>query len=84
MPDLTCPALLWIPLRITNYFGYGTFTLCRVTFQLSSPIFCSTTFEVLTPIVFLLLVWALAISLATTFAIIIIFFSFSYLDVSVH
>ena len=41
-------------------------------------------FEVLTPSVFLLLVWALAISLATTLAIIIIFFSFSYLDVSVH
>ena len=41
-------------------------------------------FEVLTPKVFLLLVWALAISLATTLAIIIIFSSFSYLDVSVH
>ena len=40
--------------------------------------------EVRTPHVFLLAVWALAISLATTFAIIIIFSSFSYLDVSVH
>ena len=42
------------------------------------------TYAVLTPFVFLLTVWPLSLSLATTHKISVDFFSYSYLDVSVR
>ena len=70
--------------RSYHHFTYETFTLFGLLFQNSSAMTLSNFFVVLTPIIFLLLVWALPISLATTFGIDFSFFSWSYLDVSVH
>ena len=54
-------------------FAYGTFTLFRRAFQLSSAICVSCVIVVLTPYVFLPTVWASPISLATTFGIVFYF-----------
>ena len=63
-------------------FVYGSFTLFALPFQvLRLPV--RHYLAVLTPKVFLPLVWASPISLATTFGITVVFFSSGYLDVSV-
>ena len=64
-------------------FVYGTLTLFGVlshTLRLTAQIHIT----VLTPKVFLLLVWPLPLSLATTSGISVDFFSSPYLDVSVQ
>ena len=70
--------------RSSCHFTYETFTLFGMLFQNISAMTQSNLLQSTTPSVFLLLVWALPISLATTFGINFFFFSWSYLDVSVH
>ena len=70
-------------LRLHNDFVYRTFTFFGLAFQLFSTILVSCLIRVLTPIVFLRLVWAVPLSLATTHRIVFTFFSFGCLDVSV-
>ena len=70
--------------RSSRYFVYETFTPYGLLFQNNSTISISNLSQSSTPDVFLLLVWASPISLATTFGINVFFFSWSYLDVSVH
>ena len=66
------------------YVKYGTFTLYGSSFQKDSSInFESISVSYNPTLAVTIVVWALARSLATTYAIIIIFFSFRYLDVSV-
>ncbi len=70
------------PASYSCNFAYGALTLSGLpsqTVQLTLPIHIA----VLTPKTFLLLVWALPRSLATTCGIILIFSSYGYLDVSV-
>ena len=64
-------------------FAYGNFTLFVIPFQISSANLFFRFVQVLTRYIFLYIVWALPISLATTFGITVVFFSFGYLDVSV-
>ena len=70
--------------RSFNHFAYETFTLFGLLSQNNSAMILSNLLQSSTPVVFLLLVWALPISLATTFGIDFSFSSWSYLDVSVH
>ena len=68
---------------LTSFFAYVIITLFDLsshTVQLNSVIL----FAVLTPRIFLLLVWPLPLSLATTHRISFDFFSSPYLDVSVQ
>ena len=80
--DFSCPAVLWIPLRTYTISSTG---VSPSSLQLSSYFnYCfHATHAVRTPQIFLLAVWAAPISLATTFGITFVFFSFGYLDVSV-
>ena len=67
------------------YFVYGTFTLCRGLFQITSTINYKSMSQSYNPkIAVTTLVWASARSLATTCAITVVFFSSAYLDVSVQ
>ena len=69
--------------RLLSVFAYMTFTFFGMsshTFRLTSSI----AFTVRTPDVFLLPVWPLPRSLATTCGISVDFFSSPYLDVSVR
>ena len=70
----------WIP-RVPHYSGYptlglslnyGAFTLFRRAFQHCSAIVLKWIMESVTPKVLLPLVWALPISLATTFGIVVL------------
>ena len=70
--------------RSSSHFAYEAFTLSCLLFQNNSATTFSNLLQSSTPKVFLLLVWASPISLATTFGIDFSFFSWSYLDVSVH
>ena len=64
-------------------FAYGTITRSGgLSHTLRLP-FC-VPYAVLTPVLFLIPVWPLPISLATTFGISFDFFSSPYLDVSVR
>ena len=70
MPDSTCPALLWILARASKHFAYGAITLFRLVFQKTSAMFARVTLlQVRTPRLFLILVWAVTLSLAATKAI---------------
>ena len=70
MPDSTCPALLWILARASKHFAYGAITLFRLVFQKTSAMFVIVTLlQVRTPRLFLILVWAVTLSLAATKAI---------------
>jgi hypothetical protein len=64
-------------------YAYGTFTLYGVPFHAPSA-FNHTLQSVLQPRSVNTTVWALPLSLATTYGIIIIFSSSPYLDVSVQ
>ena len=67
------------------YFVYGTFTLYRGLFQITSTINYKSMLQSYNPkIAVTTLVWASARSLATTCAITVVFFSSAYLDVSVQ
>ena len=68
----------------SHHFDYETFTLSGLLSQYNSSMIPVSFLQSSTPHVFLLMVWALPISLATTFGIDFSFFSWSYLDVSVH
>ena len=57
---------------LLNNFTYGAFTLFRRAFQHCSIIVLEWIMESVTPKVLLLLVWALPISLATTFGIVVL------------
>ena len=70
--------------NLTQHFVYETFTLFGMLSQNISAMTQSNLLQSATPHVFLLTVWALPISLATTFGIDFSFSSWSYLDVSVH
>ena len=63
-------------------FAYGRFTLSAIPFQIFRLPFRHY-LAVLTPSLFLIMVWASPISLATTLGITLVFFSSGYLDVSV-
>ena len=78
--------------RVPTYSGFRSLSFrfhlrefhpLRYTFPGISVSFRSRFIAVLTPNVFLHSVWALPISLATTFGITFVFFSSGYLDVSV-
>ena len=56
-------------------FAYGNFTLFVIPFQISSANLFFRFMQVLTRYIFLYIVWALPISLATTFGIVFTFFS---------
>ena len=79
---MSCPTL--DSTRSHRYFAYETFTLFGMLSQNISAMTQSNLLQSATPHVFLLVVWALPISLATTFGIDFSFSSWSYLDVSVH
>ena len=68
--------------RRASAFTYGNFTLCVIPSQVFRLAFTLAS-RGPTPNVFLHSVWALPISLATTFGITFVFFSSGYLDVSV-
>ena len=70
--------------RPSCHFAYETFTLFGMLSQNISAMTQSNLLQSATPNVFLLSVWALPISLDTTFGIDFSFSSWSYLDVSVH
>ena len=70
--------------RSSYHFAYEAFTLFGLLSQYNSAMTWSNFLQSSTPYVFLLMVWALPISLATTFGIDFSFFSWGYLDVSVH
>ena len=74
--------LLWIPtveirFNLRDYYSILSCFPAMFDYQISIP------YWVLTPQILLPMVWALAISLTTTLAIVITFFSSGYLDVSV-
>ena len=67
------------------YVIYGTFTLCGPSFQNGSIIKSLILSQSYNPnLAVTILVWAIPRSLATTCGIIVIFFSSTYLDVSVQ
>ena len=81
------PALSYEISRASYYSGYylvilsfiyWTFTTYGLLFQNNSIRFDESNYVVRTPDVFLLLVWALSISLATTLEIDFSFFSYGY------
>ena len=81
-PDFSCPDVLWIPLNSSRISPTGVSpSLPYLSRYFSYPL--QYYIAVLTPALFLNLVWAVPISLATTLGITFVFFSFGYLDVSV-
>ena len=82
-PGFTCPAVLWIQLA-QLHFRVQDSHLLRLAFPRHSARFLQCFLAVLTPGVFLLLVWPPPLSLATTCGISVDFFSSPYLDVSVQ
>ena len=68
---------------ITYHFAYETITLSSTASQLFR-LTLQIRVSVLTPLLFLIEVWPLPISLATTFGISFDFSSSAYLDVSVQ
>ena len=82
-PDFSCPDVLRISARLRFLFAYKRFTSSAVSFQILRLGLVLTSSRLLTPKVFPPSVWAPPISLATTFGITVVFFSFGYLDVSV-
>ena len=81
--DFSCPDVLRISARLPFPFAYKRFTSSAVSFQILRLGLVLTSLRLLTPKVFPPSVWAPPISLATTFGITFVFFSFGYLDVSV-
>ena len=81
--DFSCPDVLRISARLPSPFAYKRFTSFAVSFQILRLGLVLTSSRLLTPKVFPPSVWAPPISLATTFGITFVFFSFGYLDVSV-
>jgi hypothetical protein len=69
--------------RPASVFAYETFTLCGGPSHVL-PLTSAVPYVVRTPAVFLLPVWPLPRSLATTCGISVDFFSSPYLDVSVQ
>ena len=69
--------------RAVLNFAYKTLTSSGSPSQVIR-LSISVTYAVLTPLVFLLAVWPLSLSLATTHKISVDFFSYPYLDVSVR
>ena len=80
--DFSCPNVLWIPLRMLNISSTGLspslMCLSKHFDYTSHYYFCGPY-----PHSIILRVWAVPISLATTFGITFVFFSSGYLDVSV-
>ncbi len=67
-----------------NSYSYGTITLCGMAFQPSSDSnLCSTAWSYYPIQTEIYMVWAVPRSLATTYGITVVFFSYGYLDVSV-
>ena len=81
--DSSCPAVLWILPAVLQFQLRGSHPLW-LAFPCHSFIFVQCFMQSATPQVFLLLVWPLPISLATTFGISVDFSSSPYLDVSVR
>ena len=69
--------------RPSQHFAYKTLTSSGLPSQVIR-LYLKVTYAVLTPLVFLLAVWPLSLSLATTHKISVDFFSSPYLDVSVR
>ena len=69
--------------RLLSVFIYRTFTFFGLPSLVILLTLILTFLIILTPYVFLLMVWALPGSLATTSGIVFTFFSYGYLDVSV-
>ena len=82
-PGFTCPAVLWIQLAEFAFRLQGSHPLW-LAFPHNSTILIQYRIAVLTPGIFLLPVWPLPRSLATTCGISVDFFSSPYLDVSVQ
>ena len=81
--DSSCPAVLWIQ-SAHSIFRIRDYHSLRLAFPHHSARSCECVILSKTPVVFLLPVWPLPISLATTLGISVDFFSSPYLDVSVQ
>ena len=78
----SCLVVLWILSRHIEFLLQDSHLLW-LTFPNHSNILYESIIQSVTPSVFLLLVWALPLSLAATYRIDFSFFSWGYLDVSV-
>ena len=81
--DSSCPAVLRIQ-SAHSFFRIRDYHSLRLAFPHHSARTCECVILSKTPVVFLLPVWPLPISLATTLGISVDFFSSPYLDVSVQ